>query len=339
MSGGFCAALFAWLVVSNATPREPLRVLLFVDDVAPPTLARLETELLALALEPVRAPRVAMLDAPTLQAMAREAGAQGAVVLSPSLEAARVWVIDRHSGAAISYDVHAAEPGGEEREALVVLLAVEIVRARLLEVARPMQIVVAPPPTPQPVPIAAAPPTELQPVEPQPPIVELTVGPTVVWSPGGPNATAQIGATAARALHRWLALGLSLSLPAYPAVIERNEGRAELWQSTAAASVRVPFAAPDSTLQTYAGLGVTALLLITQGRANPPSTDRTNRGVGFGPSLHAGGRWRVSERWAVRSEAAMAVTLSKMVVRFAERRVSSLGRPALAFSIGVDVAL
>jgi hypothetical protein len=336
----------AWAQGDVIMDREPepaaLVLMLVVDDDAG-IVKRLGAELAALGFRLQTAP------APTgvpvwkgLEAAARDAEAVAALRVSASSTGVEVWVSDRVTGKTVLREVVTSEVvAQEERDALIALRAVELLRASLLEVESTL------PPrgevkAPEPVREAAKKvlPSSPEPDEPErvPPSMWLGVAGGLGWGRGAPP-TAHATLQARGTLHRWLELEGGVVAPLSSISIEEPEGQANVLWSTLLVDANVPLLRPDGAWGLRVGLGVGVSWLHVEATAAPPYASASDDLFVAWPHGHLAASWAPVEQLRLVLAARVGATTPRPVVRFAGRDVLQFGRPLALITFGPELGL
>ena len=322
---------FAGAILLHAGPVRADTHVIVVGSAESPVPQRLEAELRAIGLVPERVERDTPPDRRELEELAREHGAGAAISIVPSARGAEVWIVDRITGKVVLREVVTREED-DESGALVALRAVELLRASLLEVsaAHPSRGEVEAdevierleePPLPAPGPMS------------------LGLGIGLTGAPGAPGPSAHVLLTMSARLHRWVEVRLAVWSPTWPTVISAAEGESDLWVGLLGLSVRVPLLERGAPVQPHVGLSAVGALLVAHGRAVRTGTAQNDKTLTVAPAIEVGARVPVASRLALAVNAFAAVTSNRIVIRFAEREVTTWGRPLLAASLALELAL
>jgi hypothetical protein len=281
-----------------------------------------------------------------LQAAARRAGAAAAVSLQPSEQGVEVWLVDRVTGKTLSRELLQSEPG-LDRERVIAVRIVELLRASLLELQLPSGAEGEVPATPQLQALAGLPDPSLQQKREQssagPPAVEgygalrLHAGLGLASSVGATRVTPLLGLGAFWQALRSLAIGVSGSLPLGSAQISDREGSARVtsWQLNLGPRL-YPFAATGA-FRLFLDLGVSLLQFqIDATEEAAPLVGSSDRLLTAGANAGLGVEWRLSSHFSLCSTVGAGVATPKPVVRFAGRDVLTLARPLLSYTLGVE---
>jgi hypothetical protein len=235
--------------------------------------------------------------------------------------------------------------GGEERDpAVLALRAVEILRARLLEVP-------APAPAPQQdggaegsaatmgEPPARPPAGPAPSIEAGPARVAggLSVGPALLVSPGGVPAAVLVRLGAGWDPIPRVGIEATVFVPATAGTVSAPEGSVDLRVLWAGGGVRGLLTDPASDLSVAVGLGLQAVMLSFSGTTMPPWTADSGSRWAAAPYVSATVAYRLHPHVALRLDVLAAFVRPEAVVRIAGRDIASFGEPAVVPSLGVEV--
>jgi hypothetical protein len=248
-----------------------------------------------------------------------------------------VCVLARDSGEVVMREVLKRDASDANADGILAVRVVELLRASLLETG------------------GSRPPAAAGDVAPAAPVVLAEVGPApaagaserrglLVDLGAGANMNVGVGDVApGLALTLWWPLlsragvGAGVSGPAGAGHISAGSESADVYVSTLTAGVRYALLGARGAWTLHAGAGASLLWFNLQGRAagqgNVPRTD--NLIVG-GPHADVRLSFRVSGRVAFYSQLRGTYSIPEPVVAFAERDVARLGRPLLAWTIGIE---
>jgi len=258
----------------------------------------------------------------TLEHLSRDDNAVAALRIASPAGSIEVYCMDPATRQTI---VRQVLIGAEGDGSVVLVRAVELVRASLLEVAARAAVaevrIVVPPPAPD------------------APMLSVEGGPAIVTSPGGIGASANVSLAARWHTNRHVEIGASMLLPTSASDVSGQAGRAEirLYSPAIEANLLAPTVAG---FELRGGLGVGALTMRMRGipaaAVFTAREDSVTTALGFargsiGRSL--GNRVRL---WL---DLRVAVAAPRPVVAFAGDHVASWGRPAMIGGLGVDVVL
>ena len=344
------AALFA-LAVAVATPRaeaqdrRPVVVLVrptpsteMIDEM----LGRTRAELLASGFDarivvgvPGSAPRAAI-------ASASAASIAAIAIVDPAGDATvEVWVDDRLSGKVSIRPLVATGSDEHKAAAVLAIQAVELLRASLVEIARPgePESAAAPPPAAGPTPPPAAVAFARGP-EPTPrPRAELSLAAGPSAFVGFDPATIQVAPSLALALTapvglggrlRWIGPGLGPELDVAGGSVSLSS-----WLLTAGALF-----APRSEgrLFGFVALDGGLLRLTAEGMLDEPSQGRSGSSLVAAFLAGGGGGLRLTEQVAIVAEAEILVTAPRISVVLDGADVAHAGRPGGVLSLGLQLS-
>jgi hypothetical protein len=156
-------------------------------------------------------------------------------------------------------------------------------------------------------------------------------------SPGGVPAMPQIRLGVGWIPHPRLGLEGLVFFSVAPATISTPEGEIELRALGFGVGPIARLTDPAANLSATATVGIGAMLLLFEGSAPPPFLSSEGRGWTALPYVGAGLSYRLHPHLALRADTIAALALPEPVVRAAMREVASMGRPALLFSLGIEV--
>ncbi|WP_394846658.1 hypothetical protein LZC95_04225 [Pendulispora brunnea] len=309
------------LVLSSAVHAGGRPMVLVASEHADVRMARAESELVAAGLAARRylAPVGEKLgpDALREQADASEVVAVLAIV-DAGIE---VWLRSKHDHGLVFVEL-VREKAGD----LVAVRAVEIVRAAVLDDARPL---------PEKAPPATAPPPKPKTAPPSLPHLTAFAGFGGLASPG---VGVGWGLDLAAAIHADHHFGFELDVhaPVIPAEVTRPEGSARVRVTMLGGSIVYTALSPEYRARPHVRVGLSAAFLSGEGSAFPPFFG--NAGMLVAPFAWAGVGTgvRVSHRVHVRGDIAVGTTMSTMQLSFAGRGHATWGEPALFASLGIE---
>jgi hypothetical protein len=265
-----------------------------------------------------------------LVALTREQGAVAAIRVVMAADGAEALLFDRTTGKRLARSI----PGGSGQEARLALLAVELLRASLLELGLPE----APPGD-----VAASPallkaarvpprtPPAARPAAPEParPIVAVEAGVGALASRGGLPSIAALAISASALAGPALRIGLLAVVPVGAMTTRAPEGSSET--RVAIAGVEIRRQTLGHGWHTAVGGGAALSVFTTEGRgAAPLYRDSNATRLSGGPYLRAGVDYDVTTRFALRVDAAAGAQLRPFALDYAGREVARWGQPWLA---------
>jgi hypothetical protein len=321
-SATLAALLLAIVPPPRADAQEQPRVLLTATPDLPPELERVlraELDSLGFSME-------AGEPAEDLDTQAREARVAFAVALRGEGERVRVVILDLITDKRV--ERLSAASFAESRD--LAIEVVELTRASLLELGTPrFEDAVVPP---------AARALAEAPVRPA--TVFLSLGPLLAWSPGGLDPSAHALVRVAATLAPSWSLALDLDLPTVPTWLTAGEGRASQILSMALVSVRFEPTADSEVVGARFALGTGGAWLHSEGETRTPGLRGTSSdGGSWLVSASASVGLRVSPRVAFWLDAIGMVGIPELGLSFAGRRAATWGRPVIAASLMLEVAL
>lgn len=343
------AILFVTLIASRAGAAET-RVLLIPAGAGDPVSAHLIDELIGLGITV----EVSSAEEQDPARLAAARGVRAVVRVAPSRRAIDLWVDSAPGVTAIR------EQPGDSGAAGLSLRAVELLRGRLLLVERP-----ASPPSPPnagvsvggalPGPPARAPlgleeslpiPGELAPDRPAPaaqrPWLSLHIAPGVVAHPGSGIAAAGSALSGIRWMFADRVGGeMMVLVPVVSGVLVSPEGQARLSAVIVGAGAWLRLADLTPTITTGAGLGLAAGVLSYYGQPDTPRVQARDGTIPYGlPFARWAVAWRALPPLSLRADVLAGVATRRMAIRVAGRDSDEVfGRPLLAFSLGLEVAI
>ena len=311
---------------ARAEGRPALRVLLVLERVSDPLMARIQAEIAALGLTVV----IGGANGP-LENSAREQRAVAAVRVLPSRRGVELWMADVTTGRTLTRQlVEDERPDGPDHT-LVAMQTAEILRTGLF------------PKTDKPVPEAApaAPVTTAQAAPAPPPQTgewRLRDGVGGLYSLGGVDTAMQDWLTLQRWWRRDLGVALSFSLPILRGSLAGPEGRSLVGAYLGAVEICTSFLEDDSRWLLTGGLGGGVLMLRTEGQIKQPFEQ------GSASAITGLGYARVElglklSKWVRLGIATTAgTTILPVTIRFAGNQAGTWGGLILAsfLQLGVD---
>jgi hypothetical protein len=211
---------------------------------------------------------------------------------------------------------------GPERS-VVVVRAVELVRASLLEVAARHAVaevhVAAPPPAPR------------------ERVLAIEAGPAIVASPGGLSPIADVAVAVRWRVEHHIELGAGVIAPTVASTVTGDAGRATI--RLTAPTVEASYVTTAAGLDLRAGVGAGAAWLHMRGTPAPGYVAH-DTGIVTSLAFVRGSLGReVTDRVRVWLDLRLAVAAPRPVVTFAGESVAAWGRPAAIGAAGVELAL
>lgn len=343
-------ARFVGVLVLFAAPAladTGARVVLLGRSDRDPIVIRLrrELELLGMEVELVidaGAARRALAD------VARERDASAAVAVETSPSAVVLWTHPSQvPGASAGEEIRVDQAlAGTPEPRLLVLRAVELLRERLLpapaspalpdagadpgrspeapaassSLAAPVSAV------PSPVPVASS-----------ARVPSLFVGPALLASPGGVDATPHVWLGARSPPLGRVEVELLGFLPTTAASVSAAQGSMSLRVGALGAGAGLGLNDPASRLFVTASAGLGVMLAAFDGQARPPW--RSARGLRWAmlPYAHAAAGYWLGSRLALRADVMTGFALPEHVLTIAGRRAAVFGEPAALFAAGLEV--
>jgi len=316
-----------------ATPSVAIAVDALDDVVA----IRLGAELreLGFAVAIVQAPEAAP-SRELLEATARDRGAVAAFRIVRSRSGVEVWIFDRLTGKTVLREVIV----GEEREptaraALIATRAVELLRASLLELAAPHQVL-----TDMEVPRAAralvAPPRRKR----RRPgfVLTLTAGPAAAVSPGGVgpslHALVELGAR----LSPTLRASVVVALPVAVDTVEADSGRAAVAPFLAGAALTLSLRPFTPWLRSTLRAGLGAAFLRMEGETPVDgAVGLTDTTASLWPFAGGAVRLALGRRAALVAAVDLGLALPQPVIRFLDEQVAFWGMPLFLGTLALEI--
>ena len=325
-------ALVATICVVSASPaavraegRPTLRVLLVIERINDPLMARIQAEIAALGLTVV----VGSESGP-LESSAREQRAVAAVRVLPSRKGVEVWMADATTGRTLTRQLVVDERPDGPDQTLVALQTSEILRTGLF----PKESKPAPSPaTPVTMTAAAAPM-----LPPRTDEWRIRNGIGGLYSLGGVNSAMQDWLMLQGWWRRELGVALSFSLPILRGSISGPEGRSLVGAYLGAVELCTSFLAEKSRWHLTGGLGGGIVYLRTTGQSKPPldhGTAGAFTGIGY---MRVELALKLSKWVNLGITSATGTTLVPVKIRFAGNQAGTWGSLFLAafLQIGVD---
>jgi hypothetical protein len=265
-----------------------------------------------------------------LSAAARSLHAVAAFRVLVSSRKVEVWIADRITGKVMLRETFAEGEGSKVEERVVVVQAMELLRASLMELDAPH-----PPrgevPAPPALAAAAGGRGERE-------RFFFGVAPAVVGSPGGAGpafgATVTFGARAS-----WLGAALVAGTDLTPARLVGAIGTAEMttrWIGAEVLALRPPSPSP---WKPRGGVGIVAVTTMLHGIAVAPRPSMDDSLVTAAPTIHADLGYALAPSLHVTLGAAGLVPLRSSTIAFAGQDVGTYGRFLVVGSIGIEAAM
>jgi len=281
-------------------------------------------------------------DGQDIASAAREADAAAAIRASLSGRTVQVWVADRVTDKVVIRTIDIA-PGEEPLEPLVVLAAVELLRASLMEIhARHRPAGEVPPSAAATA--FSAPPAKDQPTAPR---LQVVLGPGFTFLGARTGISANVSAALGVLLAGRLFLSVSGIAPLSRHRISEPEGSAIIVPFVVGGDATFFALAPDYRIRPLFGLGAGALILRTRGEVNQRFSEpgllslsaRETTAAGFTPWVRTGLVARMSKFVSMRFDVQAGYALRRHRLEMAGRYVASPGNPWLAMNLMVELTL
>ncbi|MCU0674264.1 MAG: hypothetical protein MUE69_15875 [Myxococcota bacterium] len=264
-----------------------------------------------------------------LRAVARDRGAVAAFRVLIAAGRFEVWLADRMTGKVVLREVLLSHGGSHVDEVEVVLRAVELLRASLLELDAPL-------PSRGEV---AAPPELVQFVSDERGRSRFGVrlGTAVLYAPGGLDPGLVLRADLRARIVEGFGFGVIGALSILPLRVTAAEGSASLTPSMVGGYVSWGPHAPRARLRPSLAIGASATFVDVTARAEPPRV--ASRFTAWTPAPFFGAALgvAVSRHLHLLVEALGVVTLRSTSIVFDGREAASFGPFVLATSIAIDV--
>lgn len=284
-------------------------------------------------------------------AAAREAGAVAAIYVVGSHSGVEVWLVDRVTGKTSFRDVVRTDATAAGQDRIVAVRVVELLRASLLELELPEQTrgeVEATSELRRVVGLrgrSSTASTRDVRVRTIPSAAEDEHVTALLFDAGFgvSSSIGAVGLTPVLALGAFwqptpvVGVGLSSRIPVAAATVSEREGTARIttWDFVAGSRI-YPFAG-SGPVQPSLGLGLGVLWFQIEGTAAESRyTLASEQLIVAGPHADVGVRWQLSRRFALRSSFGASHAFTKPLVQFAGRQVLTLGRPLVAWTLGIE---
>jgi hypothetical protein len=322
--------LSAALVAAPSRADAP-RIVLITDQADAAIVPSLRAELRSLGVDVVEVPKNDQEVLPgDLSAAARSLHAVAAFRVLVSSHKVEVWIADRLTGKVVLRETFAEGEGSKVEERVVIVRAMELLRASLMELEAPH-----PPRGELPAPPALAAAAGVQPERER---FFLGLAPAAAYSPGG--AMPAFGATAALGVRMgWFGAGIAAGTTLTPARLVGTIGTAEMttrWIGGEALVLRPPGPSP---WKPRAGVGLAAVFTGLHGIAVAPRPSRNDSLVAAAPTIHADLGYAFVRNLRATLGATALVPLRFNTIVFAGQDVGTYGRLILVGSLGVEVVV
>lgn len=315
-----------------SAPAAP-RIVLVTDDSGAHVAAMLRSELKALGMDVVEQAHAADEVLPRdLTAAARRFDAIAAFRVLVAPAAVEVWIADRVTGKVVLREVLPQGVGSTVEDSVVVLRAVELLRASLAEVEAPH------PPRGE---LAAPPGSER--ITGFPDSAErfsLTLAPAGLFSPGGAGGSAAVLAALGWRASRWFGLRLLGGASLTAAEVVSPEGTVAIWSRWLGVELVVASPPASGRWRPHAGVGGALVATDMRGRLAPSSAGlyRAREDTLLSPALmlSAGLSYRLSRNLRLGATLCAAAPWRSPTIVIAGRDVATYGAPILAGAMGVD---
>ena len=326
--------------VTSATTEAPSTIVVLTDGERPALVVRLRAELRALGFEVIEARDGSEPGHRGLSSAARARNAAAAMRVRSSQSGLEVWVRDRITGKTLLREVVVPpRERGLDRNAVVAVQAVELLRASLLEVTTtlPPRGEVPPPPEAE----AAAIEVMTRPAV-EPVIIDsrwrLMVIGAAALSPGGLPPSPHVGAGLSWRPWRGLVLRADVMSPTVRARRRDPEGATDV--SLGLAGVGLDWDLwPAGRFDLTLGVGVAAAWLRLDGEAAPGLRGQTDHLLVAYPYLRAQPRLALTGPVSLLLDARLGFAAPRPVVVVAGRTAAHWGRPAAVLGLGLEVGL
>jgi hypothetical protein len=321
-------------------PAQRARVLLLVDDDDGGIVRRLRVELAELGLVLVtERPAPGATQPRDLEAAARRVDAVAALRIQQRTTDVEVWVRDRMTGKTLLREIVASDADGAERDAMVALQAVELLRASLLELEStlPPRGTAKPPPQ-----VRAAAREALDPASPAP------ASPSAAWwlgvagavgIAGGAGVRPQAALTGQWRFHRWVAIEAGAVVPLGAIGVTEPEATANVVVTSFHLGLDLPLLSPESAFDLRVGAALGATWAHIDTSANAGFLAESDDVVMAWPHGHLAAAWLPTDRLRLTFAARLGAAVPRMVMDFAGRDVLTYGRPLVVLALGPELAL
>lgn len=327
------AAILGACPRAGATPAVAIAVDALDDAVA----IRLGAELheLGFTVAIVQAPEAAP-SRELLEATARDRGAVAAFRIVRSRSGVEVWIFDRLTGKTVLREVIVGEGGdATARAALIATRAVELLRASLMELAAPHQVL-SDLEVPRAARVLVEPPRRKR--RRQAFVLTLTAGPAVAISPGGVgpslHALLELGARLSPSLHA----SALVALPAIVDTVEGDTGRAEVAPFLAGGALTLALRPLGPWLQPTLRAGLAAAFVHMEGEtAVRGAVGQSDTTFSLLPFIGAALRLSMTRHVRVLTGLDAGAALPRPAVRFLGDRVAAWGVPVFLGTLALEL--
>ena len=278
-----------------------------------------------------------------LEEIAGRHEASAAIRLNPKGKRVEVWVADRMTGKIVARTVE-LNPGGEPENSIVVLAAVELLRASLMEIYAPQQpkgeVAVA-----EETRKFAKPALEEQDTD------KISAGFFSMGAGGGLTGnTNSIGAhgTAMFTLQlvRYFQFGIVGHFAFLPHTVNAPEGGTNLYPILAGAHTLVLMRQPSRRFRPFAGLGMGTLIFISRGKAeenleldNLVLRERKQIAIVPAPFVKCGALLRLNRHLLLRLDLTLSMPTALTRIEIANNTVARIGRPMFLAGLALDIGI
>lgn len=278
-----------------------------------------------------------------LEDIAGRNNASAAIRLNLKGKRVEVWVADRITGKIVARTVE-LNPGGEPENSIVVLAAVELLRASLMEIYSPQK------PEGE-VPIAKETRSFAKPVPVEPADDKISAGFFSLGFGGGFVGKADgIGAHGAATFTLQLAgrfqFGVLGHFTFFPHSVSAKEGATYLYPILAGLHTIVLMRSPSRRFRPFAGLGMGTLIFLSRGKAaddivleDSVLRERRQTAIVPVPFAKCGMLLRLNRHLLLRIDIAVGVPTALTRIEIADNAVARIGRPVILSSLLLDIAI
>jgi hypothetical protein len=279
-----------------------------------------------------------------LEEIAGRNNASAAIRLNLKGKRVEVWVADRITGKIVARTVE-LNPGGEPENSIVVLAAVELLRASLMEIYSPQK------PEEGDVPIAEETRSFARPVPVKPADNKISAGFFSLGFGGGFIGKADgIGAHGAATFTLQLAgrfqFGFLGHFTFFPHSVSAEEGATYLYPILAGLHTIVLMRSPSKRFRPFAGLGMGTLIFLSRGKAaegivleNSVLRERRQTAIVPVPFAKCGLLLRLNRHLLLRIDITLGVPTALTRIEIADNAVARIGRPVILSSLMLDIAI
>ncbi|HVY25336.1 MAG TPA: hypothetical protein VHB79_02250 [Polyangiaceae bacterium] len=312
---------------AEAASKRPW-VLLVVTSEARPLSRRLAQEVEALGLTV----RIATSEAAADERFGGEPASAVIHLEASDSDGVELSIAERNHGRAVSWHVPSAPDGELGGDELLATRTVELLRARLLELAHESED--APQASPAPRPPLAAPPLPRR----ARPELSAWIGPAALYS-----AKFRPGASLQSALVwlPWPRWGLSAHVlsPLAPLHLGSAQGSVGAYATSYRLGVVVEALEPLAPVAVRVAAGLELESLRFEGRSRPPYQDRAQSFGLWGPWVSLAPHFRITESIRVLAELSLAWPGPATTVRIAEREAAEWGAPLGSATLGLQLSV